>query len=259
MKGFTLIEILITVFLSVIVATIIVASIVLGGRIYEDGREKIELIQNGRVVLNVLTREIRQAERIVTSLPDSEVSASEEIIFEDGHLEYVKEDGYIQEGDSRSIVLPNESSDEDGFYKNMYIKIIGGSPELKGEVRKIVAYNGDTKEAQLGFPLSEEDYFGLEYIIDTSAYYIKYYIEDNKIYRKVSAYYFSETPELYVSIEAVPPEGQTLEEDILEDRVIGEHFTSLLFWEDKGINILTGLKIKNKEIDLHTKISGRNL
>lgn len=259
MKGFTLIEILIAVSIIIVVATIIVTSIVLGGRIYDDGKEKIELIQNGRVVLDAISREVRQAEKITTTLPDNKSEAKNKIVFEDGHLKDVKEEGNIQGGSSRTITLPSESSSEDGFYKNMYIKIVGGSTDLEGETRKIVDYNGDTKEAQIEFPFNKDDYFGLEYVIDTSFYYVEYYLKDNKVRRKVSAYYFSEDPSTYVPVNSTPPDEQIIEEDIFEDRVIGEHFNSLSFWEDQGINIFTELKLNNKEIDLRKKVSGRNL
>ncbi len=259
MKGFTLIELIIAVAVFMIIATMVTGSAFLATRIYEESEETMELIQNGRVVIDAASREIRQAERIVNSLPDSKEEGVDEIIFEDGHLEYIREEGTLQDGEGVEVVLPTSSSDQDEFYKDSFIKITSGPSNLQGEIRKIVDYDGDTRTAVIDFPLGEEDYFGLDYLIDTSHYYTHYYLEDGYVYRSVYAYYFSEDPKNYVPINATPPAGETMEEELLESRIVGEHFQEVSFWEEDGINIFVSLQLEDREMNLIKKVVGRNL
>ncbi|MGM0439192.1 MAG: PilW family protein [Patescibacteria group bacterium] len=258
-KGFTLIEILIAVGIFMIIASVITGAVVFGSDVYQKTEEFIELTQNGRVVLNSISREIRQAERIVTSLPDTKEYGENEIIFEDGHLDEITEKDTLQDGGGDTIFLSDSSSDQDGFYDNSYIKITNGPAELVGETRKITDYDGETKKAQLDFPFEEDvDCFGVDYMIDTS-YYVHYYLEDNLVKRAVYGHYFSSDPDNYVPIDASPPEGETLEVDLLESRTIGEHFNDLRFWKDQGVNTSIELELNNKEINLFKKVSARNL
>ncbi len=259
MKGFTLIEILIAISIFIMIALIIGSVITFSGRIYQKSENIMEITQNGRVFFDAVSREIRQAERIVNSLPERKEDGVSEIIFRDGHLEEIEEEGVIQGGEGRFLTLPDESSDKDDFYKDSYIKITSESSEVNGKIRKVVSYQGDQKRIEIESPFKEDgDYFGLEYMIDTT-YYIHYFLEDNYIKRAVYAYYFSDDPQNYVPIDAVPGPGNTLNQEVIESRIIGEYFQDLRFWEDNGINVYINLFLKDNEIELFKKISGRNL
>ena len=237
MKGFTLIEILIAISIFVIIVLIMGSAITFSSRIYQKSENVMEITQNGRVFFDAVSREIRQAERVVNSLPERKEDGVNEIIFRDGHLEEIEETGIIQEGEGRFLNLSDESSSEDNFYKDSYIKIVSGPAEVEGKIRKVVAYNPDEKRVEIESPFETGvDYFGLEYMIDT-AYYIHYFLEDDYVKRAVYAYYFSDEPQNYVPIDAVPGSGETLEEEIIESRIIGEYFQDIRFWKDNGINI----------------------
>lgn len=88
-RGFTLVEILVAIAAGLIIISLIYTSHSLMVRLTERESHKVELVQNGRVTLDRLTRELRQSEEIVTTLPatadNPEDPAPLEIMFQDGH------------------------------------------------------------------------------------------------------------------------------------------------------------------------------
>jgi len=83
--GFTLVEVLITITIFVLISIAIFNILFLGQRFYRKGDIQAELLQNGRVILERMVRETRQANRIITNLYDDETTATNTIMFEDGH------------------------------------------------------------------------------------------------------------------------------------------------------------------------------
>jgi len=184
-NGFTLTELLVTVAIFLLITGAVYSGFSLSQKAYRESELAAEISQNGRVVLERITREIRQAKEIATELSEEEpieaVSPADGIIFEDGH----------------------------------------GT---------------------------------------TTYYYIHYYKEDSSLNREVLGYYFSDNPGIYVPWNAVPPESQTLEVEILEtSKTVGEYITGIKFWGIKVINVSLFLEKKQKMIELSTKIFGRNL
>ena len=260
MKGFTLIETSIALAIFGMIAGVIVGSIHFSGQVYEKSEQFMELTQNSRIVLDSISRELRQAERVITSLSDNRENSTEEILFRDGHLKDITESGTLQGGEDEFVILSNEASSEDGFYKDSYIKITDGSADLEGEIRKIVDYEGESKRAKLSYSLEEEvDYFGIDYMIDTSYYYTHYFLEDEEVKRGVYTYYFSGDPSMYVPIDVTPPSGQTLEREVLEVNTVGEHFSELGFWKEGEININAELELNGRSVNFLRKVFGRNL
>jgi prepilin-type N-terminal cleavage/methylation domain-containing protein len=91
-------------------------------------------------------------------------------------------------------------------------------------------------------------------------HYIHYYREDADVKREVIGYYFSGDPEILVSWDAVPPEGQTLETKTIEEpRTIGEYATSLSFSGLRVISISISLEKQDKSVALQSQVFGRNL
>ncbi len=260
MKGFTLIEIIISIAIFLVIIAIVGGSVFLGAGIYESSREIMELTQNSRVFLDGVSRELRQAERIVSPLSEDLEDPSSEIVFQDGHLENIIDRGNVAGGENNYIYLSDPVSDDDGFYKNSFIKITGGSEQLEGETRKIIDYDGENGKLTIDNPfLPDYDYFGLSYYIDTSYYYIHYYLDEDLVKRDVHTYYFSGNPENYVPFNATPPEGEELEKEILESRTIGEYFSGLQIWRDGPIKIRSILNYGDKQVDMINAVSGRNL
>lgn len=106
-RGFTLTELLVSIVILAIVTGAVFISYSLSQKAYREGERTAEITQNGRVILERITRELHQAREIATELseeePQDQVSPLGGIIFEDGHIEdpynyihYFKEEGKIK-------------------------------------------------------------------------------------------------------------------------------------------------------------------
>ena len=88
-KGFTVLEIVVSIALFTFVIILITAMYALAQRAYNKASNRGELAQNARVSLDRISREIRQSVDIITILPevhdDPEDPPAEEIFFQDGH------------------------------------------------------------------------------------------------------------------------------------------------------------------------------
>lgn len=97
--GFTLIEVSVTMAILSLVLGSIYGVYNLSQKAYTIEENMVEITQNGRVVFERLSREIRQAVEIVTELQNEEASATSTIMFEDGHItepyNYIR---YFQDG-----------------------------------------------------------------------------------------------------------------------------------------------------------------
>lgn len=88
--GFTLTELLISVIISLLILLIISSFFILDQKTLRKSNITAELVQNARITLDLMSREIRQAMEIVTILPidDSDPGLiAHELQFEDGHAE----------------------------------------------------------------------------------------------------------------------------------------------------------------------------
>jgi len=88
-SGFTLIEILVALAISALLVGSIYGLYVSTSRYYFKNIAQAELTQNGRIALERISRDLRQATRIITPLPPNESDPlnppSSEILFQDGH------------------------------------------------------------------------------------------------------------------------------------------------------------------------------
>ncbi|MFH1575355.1 MAG: prepilin-type N-terminal cleavage/methylation domain-containing protein [Candidatus Nealsonbacteria bacterium] len=84
--GFTLIEISVTMAILSLVLATVYGVYNLSQKAYITEENMVEITQNGRVVFERLSREIRQATEIVTELSDQESLSTSTIMFEDGHI-----------------------------------------------------------------------------------------------------------------------------------------------------------------------------
>lgn len=264
-KGFTIPEVLIVVTISALIVVTIASMIVFSQRSYLQGGNSAEIAQNARVILERMSREVRQAEKISTQLPVSNINPANEIQFQDGHLPIVLESANAQGGSLNTIVLSSGSSSLDNYYKDLYIKIISGTGA--GQVRKITNYIGASKTAEVDQDWDTNPSASSLYKIDSSFYYIRYHLDGQmNILREVFAYCFSQnyltctSPETYVSFGSVPPSGQALLKVPLEaDEIIGQYVTSLQFYGQSTINIFLTLQINNQITSFQTEVYGRNL
>jgi len=268
-QGFTLTEVLVTVSAFLIIVIIIYSVQAFSQKAYQRGETATEIFQNGRVILEKMSREIRQAKEIVTSLPetpdDPEFPPPAEILFQDGHTLAIIVSDYSQGGEEKNITLTPTASAENDYYNDTFIRIVEGIG--LGQIRKITSYNGQTKVATVDenwetIPLAGSS----KYRIDSSYYYIKYWKDENKFLRKqIIGYCFPEECDdfIFSPWNATNELGQTLYELdsklILEDEEIGEFLTDLKFWGSKVISVSLILEKGEEETELRTKIFGRNL
>ena len=86
-KGFTLLEMLTVVFLSLVIVVAGYSLYVMSYKSYQHNSASAELTQNARIALERMTRDIRQCVEILTVLPADPDSGTpvEELKFQDGH------------------------------------------------------------------------------------------------------------------------------------------------------------------------------
>ena len=143
-KGFTLLELLIGIVILLLVIGAVYEGYILSQKGYREGERAAEITQNGRVILERMVREIRQAREVVTVLPEGEDGAMGEILFEDGHITevyhyvyYFKEDnnfcrkviGYYFSGDASQTLVPWDATPPPGeslVEKTLEPKVIVG-------------------------------------------------------------------------------------------------------------------------------------
>lgn len=87
--GFTLLEIIVSVFLFTIIIILVSDIYLVTQRAYNKNSDTAELTQNARVSLDRISRELRQSASIITALPATETEPGNppaiQIFFQDGH------------------------------------------------------------------------------------------------------------------------------------------------------------------------------
>lgn len=85
--AFTLVELLVILAILSIISSALFSVFLLHQKTQKENQAIIEITQNGRVIIERINREIRQAKRIINDLPEEKSSAINAIIFEDGHTD----------------------------------------------------------------------------------------------------------------------------------------------------------------------------
>ncbi|MFH1522277.1 MAG: prepilin-type N-terminal cleavage/methylation domain-containing protein [Patescibacteria group bacterium] len=132
-NGFTVLEILVSISLFTIVILLVNSMYSLSQFSYNKGSNKSELVQNARVSLDRISRELRQSVDIITNLPETEGSAVAEIFFQDGHdvnqITYLR---YHLNGTDlyRAYTAYYFEPDEDTYVSYYSRDEFGGEPEV---------------------------------------------------------------------------------------------------------------------------------
>jgi len=88
-KGFTLMEVMVSMVIAILILLLISSTFILHQIVFRKSDNQAELTQNARITTDFMSREIRQAKKIVTSLPPNNNNPQllvDEILFEDGHV-----------------------------------------------------------------------------------------------------------------------------------------------------------------------------
>ena len=262
-KGFTLIESVMALIIFLLIVVVLYSVYLFNQDAYREGEKAAEITQNGRVILERITREIRQAKEIVTPLPQIDQGASNpsEIEFQDGHIPSVSISGAAQGGTLSAITLASDSSTSTNYYQEMFIKITGGTGQ--GQVRKIIEYDGSTKIAAIQEEWDTAPDSASLYLLGSEYYYIRYYIPGgtNEVHRQYRVYCFDscDACDDYFHWKDTKIEAPTSTSPcVLEERIIGEYVSDLSFYGSNVINIFIALTKAGQGINLSTKIFGRN-
>lgn len=180
-EGFTILEIIVSISLFVIVILLVNSMYSISQKAYNKSSDEAELVQNARVCLDRISREIRQSVTIITAMPNTPTSTpAEEIFFQNGH-----------------------------------------------DINQIT--------------------------------YIYYYLDDSDLIRQHRAYEFDSEPGVYVPVGSVDDFGDSPDELILEDRVVGEYFDTLEFWGENGwVNVGIDLSKNQDSLSVDTTVYSRN-
>jgi len=93
-KGFSLIEVLVAITLSLLILGALDGVYIVSHKLYVKSAAKAELNQNGRISLERITRDLRQATDIATELPLDNTNPPSSIMFQDGNntnrIQYIK-------------------------------------------------------------------------------------------------------------------------------------------------------------------------
>lgn len=94
--GFTIVEILIAIVIFCLVVGLVLNIFIFSQNFYRQTETNLELLQNGRIVLERISRDLRQAVEMVTALPqvpdNPDNPPAQEIEFQDGHTPSPYED-----------------------------------------------------------------------------------------------------------------------------------------------------------------------
>ena len=264
-SGFSLTESLVVLSIFVIIVVAVFSAYEFSQKGYSEGENISELTQNGRVILERLTREIRQAKVVVPPFPETEDTATSTILFQDGHVEETYTTGTPSSVGTTTLALSPDSSTTTDFYKDTYLEIISGWGNDENKIRKIISYDGPSQTAILNKAwLDPKPSATSTYKIDSFYYYIHYFASSTDsglqyVYREVIAYYFPSDPNTYLPWNATSTSETLTSKRLEEPELIGEFVKGLKLWGDRLINAELTLKKSENEVKLKTKIFGRNL
>ena len=261
--GFSLTEIIIVVFVFILILVTIFSVYSSGQKGFVQGENIAELTQNSRVILERTVREIRQAGEIITDLSEDGTASSSEIEFRDAHVPTAYATGTPQAVGTSTVRLSSLASDVTDYYKDSFLEIIAGQGQ--GEIRKIAGYNGTTKTVSIEKAWNVgPNTTSSVYKIDSSYYYIRYYLSSDSFMREVISYCFSTDSVTCVEPYYIPQNSTStlyslITKQMEEPREIGEYVSGLGFWGSRVIYISLVLEKNNKVLNVNTSVFGRNL
>ncbi|NUM25169.1 MAG: prepilin-type N-terminal cleavage/methylation domain-containing protein [Candidatus Buchananbacteria bacterium] len=181
-SGLTLIELTVAITIALLILLIVSSTFILNQRVFRKSNLKSELVQNARITLDLMSREIRQAKELVTILPTD---------------------------DSDPLTVPHEIQFEDGH---------------------------TTSQIQ----------------------YIRYFLDSDDLKKQIIVYYFDTDPSTYVYWDDVDAFGAP-DQSVLEEKIIGENFSSMNFFGGDNITIELFLEKQTEAIEIDTVINPRNI
>jgi len=150
----------------------------------------------------------------------------------------------------------NKSSDLAELTQNARVCLDRLSRELRQSVNIVTALPPTDSDPEN--PPAEEIFFQDGHNISQITY-LRYYLDGTNLMRKHTAYHFASEPTIYVTYNTTDQYGNSPDEKILENRIIGEYFSQLKFWDNSGsISIAIELNKGSNNFKIRTSVYPRN-
>jgi len=150
----------------------------------------------------------------------------------------------------------NKSSDLAELTQNARVCLDRLSRELRQSVNIVTALPPTDSDPEN--PPAEEIFFQDGHEISQITY-LRYYLDGTNLMREHKAYYFASEPTVYVTYNTTDQYGNSPDEKILENRIIGEYFSQLKFWDNSGsISIAIELNKGSNNFKIRTSVYPRN-
>lgn len=161
-NGFSLIELLIVSAVMLVVLLAFFSIYFASQGFYQKAENQAEILQNGRVILERISREVRQAKEVVTSLSNLESEAANSFVFEDGHVtspySYIRyfQDGslikrevfgYYFSGDALQELVPWNAAPPGG--QTLEEKVIESEKTIGEYIQSLKIWRGDAINVKL--------------------------------------------------------------------------------------------------------------
>lgn len=150
----------------------------------------------------------------------------------------------------------NKSSDLAELTQNARVCLDRLSRELRQSVNIVTALPPTDSDPEN--PPAEEIFFQDGHEISQITY-LRYYLDGTNLMREHKAYYFASEPTVYVTYNTTDQYGNLPDKKILENRIIGEYFSQLKFWDNSGsISIAIELNKGSNNFKIRTSVYPRN-
>lgn len=150
----------------------------------------------------------------------------------------------------------NKSSDLAELTQNARVCLDRLSRELRQSVNIVTALPPTDSDPEN--PPAEEIFFQDGHNISQITY-LRYYLDGTNLMREHKAYYFASEPTVYVTYNTTDQYGNSPDKKILENRIIGEYFSQLKFWDNSGsISIAIELNKGSNNFKIRTSVYPRN-
>ncbi|MDO9399557.1 MAG: prepilin-type N-terminal cleavage/methylation domain-containing protein [bacterium] len=146
----------------------------------------------------------------------------------------------------------NKSSDLAELTQNSRVCIDRLSRELRQSIYVITELQSTEEES------TSEIFFQDGHDISQITY-LRYYLYNNELIREHKAYFFADSPLIYVAHNSVDQDNNPPQEIILENYTVGEYFNQLKFWGSNGLINISLKLIKNSNVfAIKTSVFTRN-
>lgn len=162
--GFTILELIGSISIFLIVILMVGSIYLLAQRSYNHGAAQNELIQNARVCLDRLSRELRQAAELVTDIS----ATTTEIFFQDGH-------------DDNEITYVKYFLSSNEFYRDNIVFYFPADPDVYVYYNSVDGFGNPAASTTLSSRIVGEYFNSLEFIGDNGLINIQAILQKNQV------------------------------------------------------------------------------